>query len=148
MLSERFNCQYVASMLVATLIAGCGGGDGTKPIANLVACSGTVIYDGKPLDHGTVYFTPDDPNTGKAASGRVSGGSFTMMTTVSAPGVVAGKYKVAVESVEPLKSDGQHPPIGNAPSLIPAKYTNIKTSNLSADVTKGMSAVKFELKKE
>ena len=127
-------------------LSGCGGGDGVKPFDNLVPVSGTVTVEGKPLAQGTVEFIPEAP-TGQTASGKVSNGSFTMSTTVSAPGVVAGKYKVQIDSKEPLAAGP--PPTGKVEppkSLIPVKYADAKTSGLEVDVVKGMPAIKWDLK--
>ncbi len=147
----RFSIGSCRTLIVVGILisAGCGGGDGTKPLANLVPVSGTVSLEGKPLAQGTVAFIPEGP--GQSASGKISNGSFTMATTVSAPGVVAGKYKVQIDSKEqPAAGAAAAPPPSGAvappKSLIPAKYSDVKTSGLEVDVVKGMPAIKWDLK--
>ena len=137
-------------LLVCTLfIGGCTGGD-VSPMKNLVPVSGTVTFEGEPLEEGMVTFAPEDPG-GQPAIGKISNGRFTMATTASSPGVIAGKYKVRIESN--LDSGaGDLPPLkaGDVPvrpkSLIPAKYNDINTSGLQLEVSKGMAAPSWDLK--
>ncbi|MDB5337021.1 MAG: hypothetical protein JWN70_2640, partial [Planctomycetaceae bacterium] len=141
-----FGKTIILGLLV---LAGCGGDD-VKPFNNLVPVSGTVSFDGKPVPQGSVSFTPVDP-TGQAASSKITNGSFKMLTTVSAPGVIAGKYKVRIESKElpPEGAAAAPPPTGAVKpvkSLIPAKYGDVNTSGLEVDVVKGMPAIKWDLK--
>jgi len=134
---------FQAAGLSLIIAWGCGTGD-SKPFPNMVLCSGEITFDGKPLDHGTVTFAPIDPN-GESAYGKISNGQFQMMTTVSAPGVIKGQYRVKVESLgpPPPKVPGQMPLPGI--SLIPEKYGNPQTSGLEVDIQKKNSPVKLEL---
>ena len=128
------------------LAAGCSG-DGTEPLKNLVPVSGTITYDGEPLDQGVVSFAPVEPG-GQSATGKIVDGKFTMQTTVSAPGVVAGKYKVLVESTETLDSAPSTNPTdlyAKPKNLIPARYNDVKTSGLEIEVVSGMSPPSWNL---
>ncbi len=139
---------------ILSVLSGCGSGAGdVKPIANLAPCQGTVTFDGELLEQGTVGFVPLDQKTGQSATGRIRDGRFTMTTTVSAPGVVIGKYRVRVESFEQAEPDvslekPKGPPVmPPAPkSLIPTTYNRPETSGLEIEVTKGMASVELELK--
>ena len=139
---------WSAAVLMATAITGCAGDD-SKPMANLVPVTGTVTFDGKPLEQGRVMLVPEDEKAGQPASGAVTSGNFTVITTVSAPGVVAGKYKVRIESLEGggatvMPAPGEKPK--KPKSLIPEKYGDLKNSGLEAEVKAGMAPLKFELK--
>lgn len=129
------------------MLIGCSGG-GKPEIANRIPCRGTVTFDGKPLDHGTVGFSPVDENVGRFAVGKIKNGRFQMETTSTSPGVVTGKYRVRVESLEdsPLGPDGM--PTGVAKNLLPTKYGDFKTSGLEVEVTKRTGPVVLDLKKE
>ena len=146
----------ISSCLIFTLFAlflgGCGG-ESVKQFDNLVPVDGTVSFNGKPLDHGTVSFFPKAKG-GQPAIGKISDGKFTMVTTVSAPGVVIGKYKVRIESVDgavempsataPPPKPGEKRP--GPKSLIPEKYNDLATSGLTVDVFDGMDSIEWELK--
>jgi hypothetical protein len=141
------DCCHVAGSLMVLLIFGCGGSGDIKPIANLVSCSGTVTLDGAPLKQGIVSFAPVNPTAGQPATGAIKDGKFTMATTVSAPGVVAGQYKVSVQSFDQEKAPSTNPSdmVKKPTSLIPEKYLDITKSGLEAEVKKGMTPIKLEL---
>jgi hypothetical protein len=141
--------QTVALMAIVAGLVGCSGGR-QKPFAGSVPVSGAVTYKGQPLAQGLVRFVPMDPK-GQPATGAIQGGRFTMNTTVSSPGVVSGKYAVAIVSerpteVPPLGPDGLPSQVMPKPeSLIPERYTKDSTSGLQVDVAAGMKPLAFEL---
>jgi len=143
---------WPVTVLLATVFSGCGGDD-TKPMADLVPVSGTVSFDGKPLEQGRIMFAPDDVTIGQPASGVITNGEFTVITTVSAPGVVAGKYKVRIEAFEGDGATEMPAPSGTPESmllnqrtsLIPMKYGDVKSSGLEVEVESGMDPLKFDL---
>ncbi|MEJ7638585.1 MAG: hypothetical protein WKF75_11580 [Singulisphaera sp.] len=62
--------------------------------------SGTVTFQGKPLEKGTVTFISTDsqrPN----ATGTIQAGSYTLQTTEPGDGAVVGDYKIAVSDIDP-----------------------------------------------
>lgn len=131
---------------ISLLLAGCRG-DGIEPIENLVPVKGTVTFKDQPIPHGTISFVPKDP-AGHSAVGKIVDGKFTMATSASAPGVVAGDYKVRIEAIDgPADAP---PPLPNEPrkavkSLIPAKYNNPETSGLQVEVSDGMADIEWDL---
>lgn len=70
-------------LLVMSLIAGCGG-DG-------VTVSGTVTYNGQPVEKGSISFQPAD-GKGNSAGGDITAGKFSVKN------VAPGKNKVLVAS--------------------------------------------------
>lgn len=122
-----------------------GCGDGVESIANLVPVSGTVSFEDKPLPHGTVLFDPVE-KPGESAVGKIVDGKFTMVTTVSAPGVVVGKYRVRIISTEESAvPPNAAPPFPEPKSLIPKKYNDLKTSGLEIEVVEGMAEPEWDL---
>ncbi|WP_437222298.1 hypothetical protein SH661x_002717 [Planctomicrobium sp. SH661] len=125
-------------------------------LPNIVPVSGTVTYNGKPLDHGTVMFTPEDIVNGNSATGDIVDGKFTMATTASSPGVQIGKYKVAIvctelhyppQPVDPEKvKEIKIVPFKPLKSLIPERFTRVDTSQLEVEVVKGMERLTYDLK--
>lgn len=141
------NWQYRTILLVFLLIgSGCNGGGGPS-FDNLVPVSGTVTYNGEPLEQGVVSFAPIDPR-GQSATGKVTDGKFTMQTTVSAPGVIAGKYKVMIESIDtPDRAPSTNPNdlYPKSINLIPEKYRDAATSGIEIEVVSGMPAPDWKL---
>lgn len=139
----------VASIGIVAGLVGCGGGR-PKPFSGSVPVSGTVTYKGEPVSQGLVRFVPADEK-GQPATGKIEGGRFTMNTTVSSPGVVSGKYGVAIVSERPMEvpslgPDGLPPKVMPTPeSLIPERYTKDSTSGLQVDVVGGMKPLAFDL---
>jgi len=145
---SRFFPAVLAGLLV--VIAGCNS---AKPIAGSVPVSGTVTFNGQPLEQGEVWFAPESGGKGQPATGQIKNGKFTMVTTASSPGVVAGKYKVSIISNKPFTP----PKLGTPPdpktgpqpeSLIPKKYNDITTSGLEVDVKAATSSLTFALSGE
>lgn len=138
------------SVLLCLCAAGCVDNSGGKRIGNLVPVTGTVTFDGQTLEKGTVQFFPADPTSAcQSAIGEIKDGKFTMMTTISAPGVVAGDYQVritATDSVQDTPAPGETPVAPD--SLIPEKYGNINTSGLEVTISPGDAPLQFELVSE
>ena len=142
-------------VLGCVLVIAGGCGSGVRPIDGSVPVSGTVTFNGQPLEQGMVRFAPEGGGKTQPATGQIKNGKFTMQTTASSPGVVAGKYKVSIISNKPFTPPPLKP--GTPPdsktklepeSLIPKKYNDIKTSGLEADVTAAVTALTFALQGE
>lgn len=139
----------------ASPLTGCGGDDG---LDQRFPVSGTVKYNGEPLKMGTVNFYPEDPKTGRGASGAIlEDGSYTLSTQSPGDGAFGGKYKVAISAVEILeKEKTQTTSLGGVPdqavaahvkrkNLIPIKYSGTDASGLTATVVPGSNTFDFEL---
>ena len=147
---------WVSLALVAgvlSFVAGCGSG--VRPIDGSVPVSGTVTFNGQPLEQGMVRFAPESGGKAQPATGQIKNGKFTMLTTASSPGVVVGKYKVSIISNKPFAPPALKPGTPPDPkakfepeSLIPKKYNDIKTSGLEADVKAAVTSLTFALQGE
>jgi hypothetical protein len=104
----------------ALAIAGCGPGDGR------VEVSGSVTFDGKPIERGSIVFTPEVK--GSPDGGKIIDGQFRLRALV-------GKHRIKIEASRPtgpfVPSMGGHV----HEEYIPARY-NSKTT-LSEEVTPG-----------
>ena len=78
------------------VMTSCGTDDG---FGKRYSVSGTVTYNGKPLEKGEISFVPDDP-TGVGATGTIENGSYTLSTGGNKDGARAGKYKVTISAKE------------------------------------------------
>lgn len=135
-------------LLAGLVLVGCSSGpDDTPPLAPV---TGKVTLDGKPLTSGSVQFTPnkDRGTTGRMALGNINeDGTFELMTITPGDGAQVGHHLVAIESYENTAFDPNKPVNQSPKSLIPKRYTNPQTSQLTAEVkADGDNSFTFELK--
>lgn len=134
----------VGGAAICFSFSGCGdSGLDTVPV------SGTVSYDGKPLNNGMVRFVPVEED-GLLATGKIGpDGSFTLGTRGTS-GVQVGEYKVSVQSNiidESVPAKDRELGIGGKESAIPEKYNDPATSGLTETVD-GSRTIDIELKPE
>jgi hypothetical protein len=119
------------------LVCGCGG---VEPAGNAV--SGTVTFQGKPLDFGSIQFDPTG-DQGTMSGGDIEGGEYSVP---AATGLKPGTYAVRISSVEGGVSSSDVPP-GEPPppakERIPAKF-NAQTT-LKADIKEGDNSINFDI---
>jgi hypothetical protein len=126
--------------------------------------SGTVTYNGSPLEQGTINFVSEDLKQNYSASGPITKGSYTLSTGGNEDGAQAGKYKVTITSKEDFMTKAQAdfqkesgkdnpklPPQyiskagAAAKSLIPSGYGDPRTTNLTAEVEAKSNNINFKL---
>jgi len=156
--SRSFACRVAAALagMGAVLILGCGDSTG---LPNRYPVSGTVTYQGKPVEKGSINFIPDYPD-GLAAAGEIENGEYSLTTATPGDGAIPGKYKVTIVAVEmdtsklnEIAKGGQHhhdktfaKAVKNAKKLVPSKYQLPEMSGLTAEVkAQTNSGVNFEL---
>ena len=140
-MGEKFSkCRRVwpvVSLLAVVLLAGCQRG------AKIVSVRGKVLYNGQPLEFGSVMFQPDN---GLLARGTIqSDGTFELTTQTrraAQNGCAVGRCQVRVTCFE-----SQHPRAvqaaaaqGELPTgglLVPKRYTSFGTNDLEVDVRSG-----------
>jgi hypothetical protein len=145
------------------IIASCGSEEDV--FGKRYPVSGTVTYNGKPLEKGGISFVPEDIKSNFGASGAIVDGKYTLSTGGEQDGAPAGKYKVTVTSKEDFLSKAKAefqkgsmegvgskvPPStvakaeSSVKSLIPAGYGDARTTNLSAEVKAESNTFNFEL---
>jgi len=123
---RRSLLAFPLTLLLVAVLAGCQSKDGKV--------TGTVTYQGKPLQSGTVQFNGPD-NKGDSAVIQSDG-------TYTAGKVPLGANKVTVTTnaggtgLKPPAPLPGMPPVPEAVA-IPGKYGNSETSGLSLDVKAG-----------
>ncbi|MDR2642573.1 MAG: carboxypeptidase-like regulatory domain-containing protein [Planctomycetaceae bacterium] len=140
------------------LIVGCNQ---SGQLEGLVPASGTVTFNGQPIDQAMIIFSPQTgENTARAASATTDAkGNFTMMTLNPGDGVFPGDYLVTVEKTEITGEYRQEPTPDSDKSklidtrqikdLLPVKYSNINTTDLSVSISeKGNKKIVLELSGE
>lgn len=161
------NCFCVLIPVAATICIGCGGNPGLE---GLVDVSGSVTYQGNPVEGATVSFNPT--SGARAASGRTdANGRFDLTSLNPGDGAIPGNYKVSISKVEDtdpshhvtaeqfaaMVAGGTAPPTGptspgqkKAGGLeyhVPEKYLDSEKSGLTAEVTAdGKNDFTFDLK--
>jgi hypothetical protein len=136
----------VAGLLLVVL-AGCGDS------LDLLPASGTVTYNGQPVDGADVIFTPDNgqPGTGKTdASGKYT------ISTMGKPGATRGMNKVTIQKTsrsgeaianpkpEDMMKMQKGPSASTVKSELPDKYS-VPQGGLTADVQSGTASFDFTL---
>lgn len=123
-------------LLVAAvmLCSGCGRGDLTY------AVRGKVMYQGQPIQHGTVMFNPVDAALPPVLGRIQSDGTYEVS---AAP----GEYGIVVTVMSETNSDLEPDDPGYKPaqSLIPERYSNPRATPLKASVSEKENVVDLEL---
>lgn len=116
--------------------SGCGGGAGDAP--ELAAVTGKITVAGEAVSGGTITFTPDNSKgtNGPASGGEIGAdGTYTLYGPGGAPGAVIGSHKVTVVcAADPGEVSGGESSTEPYKCIIPARYGDIKVTDLSADV--------------
>ena len=146
--------SQVSILAIVSFCIGCGGEQGAE---GTVTATGTVIYEGQPVEDATVTFKPAGEE-GRAASGTTDAeGKFELSTLAADDGVVPGTYEVAISKTvieggldgeDPQAYFEEHgrPPRTTRKELLPVKYKNAETAGLTAEVTEdGENHFPFEL---
>ena len=131
------------------------GGCGSKSEGpQLASVSGTVKFEGQPLENSQVVFLPDAPGAPPASGATDKNGYYRLMTRTPGDGAVVGKHRVTVSARGPDKvlPEGQLATglLGNTEPgdpLIPEKYFLPDTSGLTREVKSGRNTIDIELTK-
>lgn len=131
------------AVLLLTL-AGCPS-TSTRPEVELVPVEGTITLDGQPLASASVMFGQGD------AVGETDANGHYKLARGDRKGVPVGDYQVVVEKWvtedgSPYKSDEMSPMDAGAKQEVPAKYSNMESTELKATVAAGGGTFDFELK--
>ena len=124
--------------LGCSLLTGCSG-----PATGDV--SGMVTFEGQPIEQGSISFTPMD-GQGPTAGGAIIGGKYT------APKVPAGTSKVTITGAKETEKkrmydDPKAPLVQTSVEMLPAKYSDTKSTVLQYDVVAGEQTKDFVLAK-
>ena len=134
----RFDLR-VAALVMVFCCLGCAKQDGDLPEVQPV--SGSVTYNGKPVDNGSVTFHSESAR--KPATGLLDKqGRFELTTFARHDGAEVGKYRVTVLAFDQSGSGDDE---GLAAYSIPLKYTQEKTTPLEAEVKEGDNTIDLEL---
>ena len=103
--ARRLSCGAMV-VLLAAILAGCGGGSQVAPV------TGRVTLDGRPLEHADVMFQPDGSQ--RPSIGRTDAdGRYTLAYKRGQPGAIVGEHSVRIYV---------SPELVAKPPRIPARY--------------------------
>lgn len=121
---------------ILAITSGCGGSD--SPQTGQV--SGTVTFNSNPLSKGIVTF--EDAALGRGGSAMLKEGRFEFDTPLN-----TGNYKVTVQPPPPPAPTAAHATSPSPAIIIPKKYQQPATSDLTAVVKEGTNQFEFKLMK-
>lgn len=156
-LDMRLRVSQWFCLFAILAVSGCGPSGPKLP--DLVPVSGTVTYDGKPLDNATVTFSPmEGGQAGFGASGFTdSSGKYTLETAAgdgkTKLGAVPGKYGVTISRMvkpdgsvwKPDPKDPSGPMTYGAREELPSEYS--MQPRLTAEVANDKAVHDFKLDK-
>jgi hypothetical protein len=160
----RRSSRWLAVVAVPALLvlASCGGTD--DGLGKRYPVSGTVKYNGSPLEKGEISFVTEDVSKNFGATGVINNGSYTLSMGGDGDGAQVGKYKVTIAAKEDYMekaqaeyakvTGGQSPKLlpnfvgkaaAEAKSLVPAGYGDARTTTLKAEVEAKSNSLNFDL---
>ena len=139
----------VCFSLALFLLTGCSPSGGTP----VVSASGTILYNGEPLEGAVATFFPTSDGGRESAGTTDSKGVFRMITAgADKTGCVPGKYKVTISKQVMVDSRGNVIlPSEDLLSyrfkeLLPEKYHSVETSGFEVEVERrGKNQFTFNL---
>ncbi len=135
--------SLVMTLGILSLTAcGCGGSGGNP---NLVKVSGKVSINGTAISQGMISFTSAKGDGYSSPIGN--GGQYSLGNTETEIGALPGEYKVMVVANDGIAKMGENGKVELPKSLVPEKYSNLKSTDLTASVKAGQSnEINFDLK--
>ena len=139
-MSRPFVC-FSLSVLSIVWSLGCSSGQMENPDwPERYAASGTVTWQGKPVEGADVTFMSDSGNS--TAVGKTdSAGRFVLTTHVDGDGAVAGPQKVAVRRVNIVDKTPKDVDLSAGGVALPPEITWIVPEEFSNPATSGLTAV-------
>ena len=132
------------------IVAGCGGEKKPEGLPPLTPLTVTITQTGTPLEKASVRFieTVSDKGAQKwSVSGVTDDKGEAIMKTHGFPGVPVGSYKVVVSKEEIVYDNGTPPNVTDRLNLVEKKYTNIRETDLKADIAEGTATITFDVGK-
>jgi len=148
-MSGRFGRPAILAAGLVALLGGCGQTD-----PSLVPVTGTVTVNERPLANATVTFIPKDGTPGFGGVGKTdAAGKYKLRgSRDDAAGILPGEYRVVIS--KRLMPDGSEVPANdNTPPMnsparesLPAGYSSMAATTLSATVRPGVGPIDFPLR--
>jgi len=134
---------FVIALLAAAISIGCQGGEVLAPV------TGVVTVEGTPVVRATVMFSNDQKGVHMNAVTDEKGRYVVRMA--NGDGLPLGEYKVRVcppiqdHPLGPIKAPP--PDVDPYVNIIPVKYRDVKTSDLTLTVTETSNKLDVDMKR-
>ena len=132
----KFFPAPIVVLFAIVLQTGCNRDTAMVPVV------GTIVYQDKPLQYGSVMFQPVGIEGAQTARSKIaSDGSFTLSTNEDGDGVAVGTSRVRITAFEAQRTNakgGQHQEMALGKSAIPRRFQNFGTSGIMIDVSPDM----------
>jgi hypothetical protein len=133
--------RLLGCLLLLALLAGCGKNDG-----NHNAIQGDVKLDGKPLEQGSILFTPTEGTKGVVTGGEINNGHYQL---AGKNGAAAGWNRIEIRAVrktgkmvqKPLAPQGEM--VEEYGEAVAPKFNS--SSTLKVEVKPGENKADFEV---
>lgn len=134
---------YLALFAATVLLSGCSGRIGGSNLPPIVKVTGTVLYQGQPIEGADVTF--NNVEAGYTAIGKTDASGRFVLATAGQEGVVAGRQVVAIRRVDVIDNtppgvDVSAGGVASPPTIrwiVPEKYSVPSTAGLTAEVKTG-----------
>ena len=158
---KRTTLRVLPALLVAIILGMQSGCDSGKPSFDTQPVTGTVTYNGSPVENALVTFVPDSGSN--SASGRTDASGQYSLNTTGVPGAPLGSYRVKIVKMQVVsgappvvmgqsEEDGDSynpdaetakPPADFKP--LPPKFADVKTSGFTYTVIEGENKADFAM---
>ena len=136
------NCLLHRSIWLAAALSvvGCGARDGIER----VVVSGSVTFDGQPVEKGQIRFIPVENTSGPITVEPVADGYYT---TDDVGGVPVGVHRVEIRGFDPevYANAPKGPGSPAIPQLLPKKYNHESALKATLDSSKSEETLNFDL---
>ena len=135
MFMSKRHSVFLAALVVALLLPGCGPDDGLADVR------GTVTLNGEPLPNATIEFQPLASGESSSVAKTDADGRYRLMYTLHTVGAVAGEHRVTIQTAETcFDESGQE---YQREERVPARYN--RESTLRRTVEPGKNTIHFDL---
>jgi hypothetical protein len=131
---RRFDVGLLSAAIVSLALVGCAEAEPDR--TPVFPAKGTITFKGQPISGALVALHPKTPieGTPNPRANVDKDGVFTISTYVTADGAPEGDYTLTVVWHKPVKQGAD---VISGPNVIPAKYANANTSDLTVSIKPG-----------
>jgi len=128
---DRRRIAIMAACVVLSVLVGCDSKTGGR-----VAVSGSISYDGKPLERGQIVFEPQGP--GRMAIAQIVDGRYAI---AAERGPMPGNYLVRITAARPTGAKASSGPTGGNElrdvyeQFVPARYNDRSELSVKIEAT-------------
>jgi predicted small lipoprotein YifL len=143
MMKQRRYWAVLLAVLALIDLSGCGeSGPPAEPRASV---RGSITWEGKPIEEGTISFVPVGDTKGSPAMATISGGQYTLNRTMG-PAIGPNRVEIIGNRDTGKRIPAAPPATGEIPQyeqFVPEKYNT--RSRLETEIKAGDNKVDYDL---